>query len=111
VNRRTFLFGLVAGALAGILLVEFGIGLPILAALAIAVGCAARPRPIGAAGTLIGWGALWIALFASAARACVIDQNCGDSPPSVVPWIVAGGGLIVVGLAILVLSGRAARRA
>ena len=106
-TARAFLFGLVAGALGGLLLVEFGIGLPVLAALAIAVGCAARPRWVGAAGTLIGWGTLWIALLAVAARACATDQTCGDSSPSVVPWIVAGAGLIVGGLVLLALGGRA----
>ena len=34
----------------GSLLVEFGVGLPFLAPVAIVVGCAARPRPVGAAG-------------------------------------------------------------
>ena len=100
---RAFLLGLVAGALGGVLLVEFGIGLPFLAALAIALGCAARPRPMGAAGTLIGWGATWIAVLASAAHACAVDQTCGDSPPSVAPWIVAGLGLVLAG-SVLVLS-------
>lgn len=106
---RAFLLGLVAGALGGLLLVEFGIGLPFLAALAIAIGCAVRPRWVGAAGTLIGWGSLWIVLLTIAARACATSPSCGDTPPSVVPWITAGAGLIAVGLALLASSGRAGR--
>jgi hypothetical protein len=105
VTARAFLLGLVAGGLGGILIVEFGIGLPFLAVLAIAVGCAARPRPTGAGGTLIGWGATWIALFANAARACGADRDCGDSPPGVAPWIVAGIGLILMG-SVLLARGR-----
>ena len=102
-----FLLGLVAGGLGGILLIEFGIGLPVLAVPAIAVGCAIRPRWVGAGGTLIGWGATWIALLSIAARACATDQTCGDSPPNLVPWIVVGAGLIAIGLGLLVRSARA----
>lgn len=102
---RAFLLGLVAGGLGGILLIEFGIGLPVLAAPAIAVGCAIRPWPIGAAATLIGWGAAWIVLIGNAAHACEVDANCGDAPPDVGPWILVGAGLIAVGLGLLIRSG------
>lgn len=105
-KRRAFLFGLSAGALGGILLIEFGIGLPFLAAAAIAIGIVVAPIPIGAAGTLVGWGVTWTALLAIAARRCAVDQNCGDSPPNIAPWIAAGFGLIVVGLMLLVLGNR-----
>jgi hypothetical protein len=105
-KARAFLLGLVAGSLGGLLLIEFGIGLPFLAVVAIAVGCAARPLPVGAAGTLIGWGATWIAVLATAAHACAVDQNCGDSPPSVAPWIAAGSVLVVAGVTLLLLSDR-----
>lgn len=105
-KARAFLLGLVAGGLGGILLLEFGIGLPVLALVAFAVGVATRPRPVGAAGTLVGWGATWIAVLANAARACTVDQNCGESPPSVVPWIAAGSVLVVTGVTLLMLSDR-----
>jgi hypothetical protein len=108
-KARSFLLGLVAGALGGFLLLEFGIGLPFLGPLAIVVGAAAPPIPFGAAGTLIGWGTLWAAAFANAARACAVDQNCGDQTPSVAPWVAAGACLIVAGFALLLrLRGRPA---
>ena len=97
---RALLLGLIAGALGGLLTLSFSVGVPFLGPLAIAVGCAARPRPIGAAGTLIGWGATWLLLFARVAGSCSIDQDCGDGP-NVGPWMAAGVGLIVAGVVLV----------
>jgi hypothetical protein len=105
-RTRAFLLGLVAGGLAGILLVEFGIGLPFLALAAVTVGLAIRPRPMGAAGTLIGAGGALIAILANAARACTIDQDCGSSVPDLTPWIATGVALVAAGLMALILASR-----
>jgi hypothetical protein len=93
-----FGLGLVAGALGGLMTVTFSVGVPFLGPLAIAVGCLARPRPIGAGGTLIGWGATWLALFTRVSSSCSVD--CGNGP-DVRPWMAGAAGLVVGGFALL----------
>ena len=105
-TARAFLLGLMADALDGVLLIEVGFGFPVPAIGAIAIGTVVAPIPVGASGTLVGWGTTWAALFAMAARNCAVDRNCGDSPPSVAPWIAIGLGLVVAGFGLLALSSR-----
>ena len=102
-TARAFLLGLVAGGLGGILMVSFGIGLLFLGPLAIAVGNATRPRPVGAAGTLIAWGATWLALFARVAVGGSVDQTCSDGP-ELRPWIAINVGLMLGGFGLLAAS-------
>ena len=97
---RAVLVGLVAGGLGGIITLSWGIGIPGLGLLAIAVGCLAPPRPTGAGATLIGWGATWLALFARLSVSCSTDGDCG-SGTDVGPWMAVGVGLVVVGFSLL----------
>ncbi len=80
------------------MVVTFSVGVPLLGPLAIAVGCLARPRPIGAGGTLIAWGTTWLFLFTRVSSSCSVD--CADGP-DVGPWMAAAVGLVVGGFALL----------
>lgn len=97
---RAVLLGLIAGGLGGLLTLSWAVGTPFLGPLAIVVGCLAPPRPAGAGATLVAWGATWLALFARVASSCSTDMDCG-SGFDLGPWMAAGVGLIVVGLALL----------
>ena len=60
-----------------------GIGLPWLGPVALLVGCAGCPRdPFGLAGTLLGWGGLWIALLLLRADAAVRARPRATDPTS-----------------------------
>jgi hypothetical protein len=104
-KARGFVLGLIAGGLGGLLSLTWAVGVPFLGPLAIVVGCLIRPRPTGAGGTLIGWGATWLVLFARVAGSCSTDRDCGGGP-DIEPWMAAGVGLILVGLALLAAAYR-----
>ncbi len=96
-RTRALLLGLVAGALGGLVLLSWRVGMPWLGLIAIGVGALAPPRPFGLAGTLVGWGCVWIALFLQADAAC---DPASCSGPSVAPWLAASAALVVAGLLI-----------
>jgi hypothetical protein len=95
---RALLVGLIGGGLGGLILLSWGVGLPWLGAVAIAVGAAAPPRPVGAIGALIGWGGTWLALFVGLRVNCTADPSCYASDSA--SWIVASIGILVVGLVL-----------
>lgn len=82
---RTWLVGLLAGVLGGILTVSFGIGLLPLGPAVLVVGGFAPPRPVGLAGMLVGLGGIWLVLFGRIQLECIRQ-------PTVGPVIVAPGG-------------------
>jgi hypothetical protein len=108
-GSRTWLLGAVAGSLGGLLLLLSGAVLVVLAVVAFAIGAAARPRPFGLAGTLIGWGGAWLALLARAELACAAanarpNEGCVGADP--LPYVVlclclVGAGLGSLGLGVM----------
>jgi hypothetical protein len=96
VRIRALLVGLIGGGLGGLILLSWGVGLPWLGGVAIAVGAAAPPRPIGAIGAFIGWGATWLALLVGIQVNCTADPSCYAS--DFAPWIAASIGILAVGL-------------
>jgi hypothetical protein len=101
-SRGTFLLGLVAGGLGGLILLSWGIAMPILGLLALAIGGTAPPRPMGLAGTLMGLGLAWLALFANAGSRCSTDASC--SGPDMTPWLIAAVILIAAGVAVAAVA-------
>ncbi len=103
---RAWLLGLFAGAVGGLVLISWGIGLPALGLVAFAVGAAAPPRPFGLGGALVGLGMIWLALFGRLAMTCHPDVGC--SSPDLTPWLVAASVLLATGAVLSALL--AARR-
>ena len=101
-RRGTFILGLVAGGLGGLILLSWGIAMPWLGLFALAIGGTARPRPVGVAGVLIGWGLTWLALFANAGFRCSTDASC--SGPDMTPWFIAAGILVAAGVAVAAVA-------
>ncbi len=104
-NRlRAWLLGLFAGALGGLIVISWGIGLPVLGVVAFAVGAAAPPRPVGLGGALVGLGAVWLALFGRLALTCRPDVGCYS--PDLTPWLLgaalaaAAGGILTLAIAL-----------
>jgi hypothetical protein len=98
--RTLLLAGLVLGVLLGLafLLAPFTVipGLVVWAWL-----IRRRPRYLGSAGGLVGFGALWLLLIGQASLRCASDTSC--SQPDVTPWLAIGavilGSGVLVGLA------------
>jgi hypothetical protein len=100
-RAKAFLVGLVAGAAsAGVLLVAatFGalIGVPLLV-----IGLLVPPRLYAASGTLVGFGAIALAIFGRVAIACAPP---GCQGVTAMPFVVAGATCLAVGFALLVLA-------
>jgi hypothetical protein len=107
VRTRSFVVGLVAGAVGGAclaILAAIGalIGLPL-----IVIGLFIPPRLYGAAGTFIGFGAAIVALFGRVAIVCVPP---GCTGPSMTPLVALGLGSLAVGLGVLALAALRDRR-
>jgi hypothetical protein len=96
-----WLLGLVAGALGGVLTLSWAVPVPGLGLLPLAVGMLAPPRPFGAAGTLLGWGATWAALLLRADAACDPSSCQG---PDISPWLVASAILVVAAIGLLAVG-------
>ena len=98
---RGWLLGLVAGALGGLLGISWILPLPGIGLLPLVVGILVPPRPFGAAGTLLGWGAIWAALFIRADDACD-PASCRG--PDITPWLTVSAGLVIAGLCLLAIG-------
>jgi hypothetical protein len=94
---RAWLFGLVAGAMAGLVGLAWLPGAQLLALAAIVIGTLAPPRPYGASGALIGAGALLALMLWQADAACRPGECVG---PDLVGWYVAAGLLMAAGLSL-----------
>lgn len=101
-----FGLGVFGGVIAGPTLLSFA-GLQPFGILAIVVAIAMRPRPFGAAGMLVGMGVTWGLLFARASTGCGAS-DCGFDPT---PWYVAAAVVTAIGIVLLGLGIRRARRA
>jgi hypothetical protein len=93
--------GVLGGVIGGLSLISFA-GIFAVALIAIFGGIGLRPRPFGAAGVLMGWGASWVILLAGALARC---DPASCVAPDLAPWAAfatglagAGGALIVIGL-------------
>jgi hypothetical protein len=95
-----FVVGLVAGALGGVLMIAWGVGMPWLGVAAIIVGGLAPPRPVGLGGALISWGATWLALFLRADAACD-PASCRG--PDIRPWLVVATATVLLGIGLLAI--------
>lgn len=93
--------GVLGGVIGGLSLLSFA-GVFAVALIALVGGVSLRPRPFGAAGTLIGWAAAWLMTLGAAQARCDPESCVG---PDLTPWVAfsvalasIGGGLIVLGL-------------
>jgi hypothetical protein len=107
VRTRSFVIGLVAGAvgaasLAILAVIGALIGLPL-----IVIGLFIPPRLYGAAGTFIGFGAVTVALFGRVAITC---QPPGCSGPSTMPFVALGLACLAAGLGVLAFASLRDRR-
>jgi hypothetical protein len=98
--RVLFLAGLVLGTLLGLAYLLAPVSfIPGLAVWAWLIG--RRPRFLGLAGALVGFGVIWLLVIGQAGLRCAVDANC--TQPDVTPWLAIGGvilaGGVVVGLA------------
>ncbi|HLA17281.1 MAG TPA: hypothetical protein VJZ72_10310 [Candidatus Limnocylindrales bacterium] len=102
---KTFLIGLLSGAVGATSVVILGtlsvfIGVPLLI-----VGVLIPPRFFGAAGTLIGFGAGWIVLFGRVAITCRLPYCQGPDGSSAIdslaPWVAVGAIGVIAGLVLL----------
>jgi hypothetical protein len=101
--RTVLLAGLVLGALLGLafLLAPFTVipGLVVWAWL-----IRRRPRYLGAAGGLVGFGAMWLLLIGQASLRCADDTTC--SQPDVTPWLAIGAVILCSGVLVGLASYR-----
>jgi len=95
--RVLFLAGLVAGTLLGLAFllapVTFIPGLVVWAWL-----ISRRPRYLGAAGALVGFGAIWLLLIGQAGLRCATDATC--TQPDVTPWLAFGALILATGVLV-----------
>lgn len=104
-SGRSWLIGLLVGAVAGFAIVEGGV-LGLLVLLLLGIWAAAGPHPALAIGGLfVGIGAGISALTLRAQAACDPASCVG---PDLTLWYAFFGGLIVVGLALTVVGIRRA---
>jgi hypothetical protein len=95
-----FGLGVLGGMLGGIGLLSWA-GLQPLGIIVIGVGLLLKPRPFGAAGVLVGWGGVTLLLLAGAQARCD-PASCGA--PDVTGWVAVAVGLVVIGVATLVVG-------
>ena len=95
-----FGLGVLGGTLGGLSLLSFA-GIFLIALIAIVGGLLLKPRPFGAAGVLVGWGATWIIALAGAQARCDPGSCTG---PDLTGWFVAGTVLILLGAIALVVG-------
>lgn len=104
---RGVALGLLAGALGGLLGLTWAVPIPGLGIVPLVVGMLAPPRPFGAAGTLIGWGLMWTALFLRADAACDPGSCQG---PDITPWLLVATVLTGAGVGLLAVAAVRSRR-
>jgi hypothetical protein len=92
--------GVLGGVVGGLSLLSFA-GILAVALIAIVGGFGLRPRPFGAAGVLLGWGASWLIVLAGAQTRCN-PASCVE--PDVTAWVAFALGLAAIGGALLVLG-------
>ncbi len=92
--------GVLGGVVGGLSLISFA-GILAVALIAIVGGFGLRPRPFGASGVLLGWGASWIIVLAGAQVRC---DPASCVAPDVVPWATFALGLSVSGAALMVIG-------
>jgi hypothetical protein len=101
--RVLFLAGLVLGTLLGLafVLAPFTVipGLVVWAWL-----IRRRPRFLGAAGGLVGFGVMWLLLLGQASFRCANDATC--SQPDVTPWLALGTVILCSGVLVGLASYR-----
>jgi hypothetical protein len=92
--------GVLGGVVGGLSLISFA-GTLAVALIAIVGGVGLRPRPFGAAGVLVGWGASWIILLAGAQARC---DPASCVAPNLAPWVAVALGLAAIGCAFIVVG-------
>jgi uncharacterized membrane protein len=104
-----FGLGVAGGSIAGMSLLSFA-GIFLVAVIAIVGGVRLRPRPFGAAGVLMGWGATWLALLTATGSGCN-DATCGTTNLNdLTPWFAAAVGIVALGSVVLLIGIRRVRR-
>ena len=102
---RSWLLGLLVGAVAGVAIVEGGV-LGLLVVLLLAIWGGGRPHPaLAIGGLLVGAGAGIVALTLRAQAAC---DPASCVAPDLALWFAFFSGLIVLGLALTVIGLRRA---
>jgi hypothetical protein len=90
--------GLVLGAVMGVAFLVAGT-LTLIPGLFVWIWLAVqRPRWLGVAGGLIGFGGAWLILLGRAAWSCANDVSC--SQPSPLPWLAIAALLVASGVMI-----------
>src|SRR3954447_15275404 len=104
-ERRSWLAGLVVGAGAGFLTLEFP-SLGWLLAIAFAVPAAVvGPRLAAIGGLLTGLGGIWTLFIGRTALTCrSTGDELGCQAPGIEPWLAFGGGMLAVGLVLSAIA-------
>jgi hypothetical protein len=92
--------GVLGGVVGGLSLLTF-VGIFAVSVIAITGGLGVRPRPFGAAGILVGWGAAWVLALGAAQSRCEPASCVG---PDLTPWLTTAATLVGIGVVLLALG-------
>jgi hypothetical protein len=104
-SGRGWLGGMTVGAAAGFASLEIPpLGWLLILAFAVPA-VVVGPRIASIGGLLTGIGGIWIALLGRMGLSCqATDGELGCHAPDLDPWLMAGGAMLAIGLALTILA-------